>query len=83
MRNSSGLIALLLIVAILLMPSENTPAIEQTLLSAQTVCADNTMQSGTLPQEDNENDTATIIAVVIIVIIIIFFIGSIANTETG
>ena len=83
MRNSSGLIALLLIVAILLMPSENTPAIEQTLLSAQTVCTDNTMQSDTLPQEGNGNDTDTIIAIVIVVIIVIIFIGYISNTETG
>ena len=83
MQKSGGLIALLLIAAILFMPSENTPGYEHSQVSPQAVCGDTAVQSDTLPQDDNGNDTAQIIAVVIVVILVIIFIGYISNTETG
>jgi len=83
MQKSGGLVALLLIAAILFMPSENTPGYEHSPVSPQAVCGDTALQSDTLPQADSENDTATIIAIVIVVIIVIIFIGYISNMETG
>ena len=79
-RGFITIIALLLVVAVIFRPSANTTVTEQGTASPLAVSGD-AAQSENLPDEDSENDTATIIAVVIVLIILIFIIYCITDTE--
>ena len=81
MQKASGLIALLLIAAILLMPA--SPGNGRIKETPPTVGGVSASQSEPAPQEDEADNTATIIAVVIIVIIVIFVIYCFTGTETN
>lgn len=83
MAKSSGLIALLLVLAITLQPFERSSEIEILPNSPQPICGEFTGSNDTMPQGENENDTAKIIAATVIVIIIICLIFYMADTETG
>jgi len=80
-RGFITIIALLLVVAVIFRPSANTTVTEQGTASPLAISGDAAAQSENLPDEDSENDTATIIAVVIVLIIIIFIIYCITDTE--
>ena len=75
MQKPNGLIALLLIIAVLL-SRPDSPETGFVTQSPQAVCGDCLSQNETL--EDNETDR--IIIAVIIVIIVIFIINCITNT---
>ena len=75
MQKSGGFIALLLVLAIILLPFGNSP--ENGYESPQIVCGDFSSQNET----HEDNDTAKIIAFVIIVIIVIFIIHCITGSD--
>jgi hypothetical protein len=78
MKNTGGLIALLLVVAILCTPFDG-PA-QNRLTESPLLSGDSAAQSDTAPQDGGETDTVKIIAAVVIVIIVICIICYIADT---
>ena len=81
MQKASGMIALLLIAAILLMPT--SPEIGRITETPLTVSGVSPPQSEPVTQENEADGTATIIAVVVVVIIVILIIYCFTGTESN
>lgn len=79
MQKANGLIAILLIAAILLLPIKDSPENGLVSVSPQAVSGDIAAQNDSVSNEDNESGTVKIIAAVIIVLIVI--ISCITETD--
>ena len=82
MPKASGLIALLLVIAIILLPFRDSPDKGLALETPLTVSGVSLPINDTAP-EDTADDSTQIIAVVIIVVIVIFIICCVVDTESN
>jgi len=83
MHKASGLIALLLVAAIILLPLRSPTNNGSTTETPLTVSGVSAIQSDSALQDDEVSDTTKIIAVVIIVVIVIFIIYGLSQTNSS
>ena len=83
MQKASGLIALLLVAAIILLPFKGSPINGIATETPLTVSGVSTSQNDSVPQDDETDDTTKIVTVIIIVVIVIFIVYCITGAETN
>jgi len=83
MQKASGLIALLLVAAIILLPFRGPMYNGSATETPPTVGGVSMLLSDSAPQDDKVSDTTKAVTVVIIVVIVIFIVYCITGAETN
>jgi len=83
MKKASGLIALLLIAAIMLLPAKCPPFNDIATETPLSVSGVSAPHSDSAPQDDEIDNSKKIVAIVIIVVVVIFIIYCITGAETN